>query len=284
MRGWVRLGLTAGSPQAFAARNEHWVIISIQLILFIAGGISTLALAIADYRRERDADSLLLLLWVVGTFWFTAYLNWTVNARSILPMVPAIGILLARRLREALPKSDAAIQSVIRCRIVGMWSCRRSGWPVPTPMLQTRREPQPFSSTKKRLGLPMSGSWDIRDFSITCKCSALVLMTGRIRKLSQAIFSRYRIRKSGPKTLHPNSVAHEKTLSCRCSGVREHNVVGDRRRLLSFLLVDIALRVRAGSGREVRNHPPQAMRFPIAFYREAAGECRFLDLARFPPT
>jgi hypothetical protein len=89
----MRLGLTAGSPQAFAARNEHWAIITIQLVLFIAGGVSTLALAIADYRREREADSLLLLLWVAGTFWFTAYLNWTVNARSILPMVPAVGIL-----------------------------------------------------------------------------------------------------------------------------------------------------------------------------------------------
>jgi hypothetical protein len=100
MRGLVRLGLTAGSSQAFAARNEHWLIVSVQLMLFIAGGISTLSLAIADYRRERDADSLFLLLWVFGTFWFTAYLNWTVNARSILPMVPAIGILLARRVEK----------------------------------------------------------------------------------------------------------------------------------------------------------------------------------------
>src|SRR5437588_3234677 len=101
MRGVVRLGLTAGSPQAFAARNEHWPIISIQLVLFIAGGISVLALAISDYRRERDPDSLFLLLWVVGSFWFTAYLNWTVNVRSVLPMIPAVGILLARRLEKS---------------------------------------------------------------------------------------------------------------------------------------------------------------------------------------
>jgi len=100
MRGLMRLGLTAGSPPAFAARHEHWAIISAQLVLFIAGGVSTLALAIADYRRERDADSLFLLLWVAGTFWFTAYLNWTINARSVLPMVPAVGILLARRIKR----------------------------------------------------------------------------------------------------------------------------------------------------------------------------------------
>lgn len=129
MRGWVRLGLTAGSPQAFAARNEHWVIVSIQLILFIAGGISTLALAIADYRRERDADSLFLLLWVVGTFWFTAYLNWTVNARSILPMVPAIGILLARRLQKRSPNPPRQFKALVivglsACGVLSLWLAR----------------------------------------------------------------------------------------------------------------------------------------------------------------
>jgi hypothetical protein len=129
MRGLMRLGLTAGSPQAFAARNQHWAMISIQLLLFIAGGISTLALAIADYRRERDADSLLLLLWVVGTFWFTAYLNWTVNARSVLPMVPAIGMLLARRI-ERLDESPtrrfrASIAvGLLACGVVSLWLAR----------------------------------------------------------------------------------------------------------------------------------------------------------------
>jgi hypothetical protein len=129
MRGLMRLGLTAGSPQAFAARNQHWALISIQLVLFIAGGISALALAISDYRRERNADSLLLLLWVVGTFWFTAYLNWTVNARSVLPMVPAIGILLARRLerRNENPSSRfkaSVAAALLACGVVSLWLAR----------------------------------------------------------------------------------------------------------------------------------------------------------------
>jgi hypothetical protein len=129
MRGFMRLGLTAGSPQAFAARNEHWLLISIQLILFIAGAISTLALAIADYRRERDADSLFLLLWVIGTFWFTAYLNWTVNVRSILPMVPAIGILLARRLEKRFANPSRQFKTLVAVGflaygIVSLWLSR----------------------------------------------------------------------------------------------------------------------------------------------------------------
>ncbi|MCU1269989.1 MAG: hypothetical protein JWN74_1283 [Acidobacteriaceae bacterium] len=129
MRGLVRLGVTAGSPLAFAARNDHWVIISVQLVLFIAGGVSTLALAVADYRRERDADSLFLLLWVVGTFWFTAYLNWTINARSVLPMVPAIGILVTRRL-DTLVKNPSRLlrTSVVAALLVSgtvsLWLAR----------------------------------------------------------------------------------------------------------------------------------------------------------------
>jgi 4-amino-4-deoxy-L-arabinose transferase-like glycosyltransferase len=129
MRGLTRLGLTAGSPQAFAARNEHWAMIAIEVMLFIAGGISALALAIADYRRERDPDSLFLLLWVAGTFWFTAYLNWTVNVRSILPMVPAIGILLARRLEKLNEDSSQRLKASIAfaltaCGIVSLWLAR----------------------------------------------------------------------------------------------------------------------------------------------------------------
>jgi 4-amino-4-deoxy-L-arabinose transferase-like glycosyltransferase len=126
MRGLMRLGLTAGSPQAFAARNEHWLIISVQLVLFIAGGISILSLAIADYRRKRDPDSLFLLLWVFGTFWFTAYLNWTVNARSILPMVPAIGILLARRVEKHSEKPIRLllVAGLLACGVVSLWLAR----------------------------------------------------------------------------------------------------------------------------------------------------------------
>jgi hypothetical protein len=68
------------------------------LAFCFAGGISVLGLAAADLWKERNADSLFLALWVFGTFIFAAFLNWTINARSVLPLIPAAGILLARRL------------------------------------------------------------------------------------------------------------------------------------------------------------------------------------------
>jgi Dolichyl-phosphate-mannose-protein mannosyltransferase len=80
--------------------EPHWVWIGAQFAFYVAGGIFVLGMAIADYRRRRDADSILLALWVLGTFLFAAFLNWTVNARSVLPLIPAAAILLARRLDE----------------------------------------------------------------------------------------------------------------------------------------------------------------------------------------
>jgi len=80
--------------------RQHWAWIGSQFAFYFAGGISVLGLVIADYRKRRDADSILLALWVLGTFLFAAFLNWTVNARSMLPLIPAAAILLARRLDE----------------------------------------------------------------------------------------------------------------------------------------------------------------------------------------
>ncbi len=37
---------------------------------------------------------------MLGTFLFAAFFNWTVNGRSPLPLAPAVGILLARRLEQ----------------------------------------------------------------------------------------------------------------------------------------------------------------------------------------
>jgi hypothetical protein len=71
-----------------------------QIFFLAAGGISLVALAIADFLKKRDAGSLLLGLWVFGTMAFAILVNWDVNARSMLPMVPAAGILIARRLQQ----------------------------------------------------------------------------------------------------------------------------------------------------------------------------------------
>ena len=72
----------------------------IQFVFWVTGGAGVLSLALADVWGWRDARSGLLGLWVGGTFLFAAFFNWTVNSRSLLPLAPAVGILIARRLDQ----------------------------------------------------------------------------------------------------------------------------------------------------------------------------------------
>jgi len=76
---------------------QHPLRLGLHLTCFIAAGGSVLALATLDLYRRRDPESLLLAAWVFGTFLFTGFVNWDINARSVLPMIPAAAILLARR-------------------------------------------------------------------------------------------------------------------------------------------------------------------------------------------
>ena len=93
-------------PAAFAVAA-----VKIQFSFWLAGGISLLALAVVDFWRRREARSLLLLLWVAGTFLFAAAFNWTVNGRTILPLIPAVAILVVRRLegRNVSPRRVAGV-------------------------------------------------------------------------------------------------------------------------------------------------------------------------------
>ena len=116
MLGWLSLG------QEFPGQNR--ILLVLQFAAFVAGGGSILALAVCDFWKRRDSDSVLLAAWVAGTFLFTAFLNWTVNARSVLPMIPAVGLLIARRLEErrAAPLSIVrAGAPLLACLTISLW-------------------------------------------------------------------------------------------------------------------------------------------------------------------
>lgn len=71
---------------------------ALQLALLALGGVSMLALVASDAWHGRDNERWLLAAWVLGSFVFASFVNWTNNARSMLPLAPALGILLVRRL------------------------------------------------------------------------------------------------------------------------------------------------------------------------------------------
>jgi len=76
--------------------NMTRLLVLLEFNTFVAAGVGLLALALADLWQARDADSTLLVLWTAGTFLFCWLMNWTINGRTILPMVPAATILIVR--------------------------------------------------------------------------------------------------------------------------------------------------------------------------------------------
>jgi len=114
----IAFGLFAGGAmlkEYALLQHGSWAPVEFQIIFWTIGGAGVLALSATDVLHQRDSRSWLLALWLLGTFLFAAFFNWTVNGRSILPMAPVAGILIARRLerdvaagRKISPRSVAA--------------------------------------------------------------------------------------------------------------------------------------------------------------------------------
>ncbi len=102
--------------------------VRLQGSLFASLGVVILALAFWEFWENRDADSLLLLLWIVGTFAFATFLNWSITARTILPMAPAVFILLLRRCdRGARPRFWSVSAALIVSMIITSADASRAG-------------------------------------------------------------------------------------------------------------------------------------------------------------
>jgi 4-amino-4-deoxy-L-arabinose transferase-like glycosyltransferase len=79
--------------------NEQWSFFhEVQLFVLVFGGAGVIGLAVADFKQHRTPESALLALWVLGTWVFATFLNWSNNGRSNLVLAPAVGILIVRRL------------------------------------------------------------------------------------------------------------------------------------------------------------------------------------------
>jgi len=77
----------------------NWVFF-LQVAILTVAGMYVLLLVLADLWNRCDGTSFLLSMWISGILIFTIGLNWTINGRSLLPAVPVIGILVARRLEQ----------------------------------------------------------------------------------------------------------------------------------------------------------------------------------------
>jgi 4-amino-4-deoxy-L-arabinose transferase-like glycosyltransferase len=75
-------------------------LLSLHYAIFVLITVQMFSIAVSDLRRTRSPESLLLFLWLLGTFLFATYLNWSITARTVLPMIVPGAILLVRRLER----------------------------------------------------------------------------------------------------------------------------------------------------------------------------------------
>ncbi|HZL43154.1 MAG TPA: glycosyltransferase family 39 protein [Verrucomicrobiae bacterium] len=74
-----------------------------QGLLFAVAGMHVILLVAAELRRKPDAVSIAITMWILCGLIFSTLMNWTISARSLLPVVPPVAILLARRLSRNGP-------------------------------------------------------------------------------------------------------------------------------------------------------------------------------------
>ena len=106
------------------SRPTSWDLSS-QAAILIVLGLCIAVLPLLDLRQawlhrsaetdsstghEKLAISLLLGCWVLGTMVFAGFINWSVNGRSVLPLVPAAAILMCRRWEITWPQSVSTLK------------------------------------------------------------------------------------------------------------------------------------------------------------------------------
>jgi 4-amino-4-deoxy-L-arabinose transferase-like glycosyltransferase len=100
-----------------AERGWQWLM-PLEAAAFLVCGIYIAILGAIDLYRRRDAESLLLVMWVVGTFVFATFMNWTLTSRTILPLAPAVAIWAVRAADRPLRAAQYAASRVGLAAIV----------------------------------------------------------------------------------------------------------------------------------------------------------------------
>jgi 4-amino-4-deoxy-L-arabinose transferase-like glycosyltransferase len=90
-------GLGLLLPWANLELLNHWDFL-LQVGLLTAAGLHLFLFVGAEAWQRRNIISMTLALWIISGLLLPIMLNWTVCARRFLPIVPAVAILLVRRL------------------------------------------------------------------------------------------------------------------------------------------------------------------------------------------
>ena len=96
--GYALLGSSLAAD--LSVNDEYSWSLLLPFVLLTSTGSFVIWITLGDFVRNRERQSALLVLWVLGVFLFAAVVNWSVNGRTVLPLVPAAAILISRRLER----------------------------------------------------------------------------------------------------------------------------------------------------------------------------------------
>jgi 4-amino-4-deoxy-L-arabinose transferase-like glycosyltransferase len=157
----IFLNRSSVGPFTLPSDSKAHVLLAIQLAVWGTAGIGLIALAAVDLYNRRDADSLLLFLWTVGTFVFAGFINWTTNGRSVLPMTVPAGILIARRLElRAIPITGTPLPFAVAPLAVALVASFAVAW-ADTAFADAARTgvAKVYASYSSRRAIWFAGHW-----------------------------------------------------------------------------------------------------------------------------
>ncbi len=162
----IAFGLFAAGALAgkyWLARPGPWALVEFQMLFWTLGGIGVLALVVTDGLRARDGQSALLGLWILGTAMFAVFFNWTVNGRVLLPMAPAVGILLARfvdwKLAAGRKMFPPAVIAGLAVSATFAWLVARADYRLATAVRESARQVGAFPAGSKAGKIWFQGHW-----------------------------------------------------------------------------------------------------------------------------
>lgn len=131
----------------------------IQAGLMLAAGGVLMLLPLRNLAKKPCAEGVLLALWIYGAIIFTTLVNHLINARTLLPLAPAMAIVIAR----ALPDANTTMQRAARLAplaagaVLSLWVA----WGDYAVAESGRRAAHDFAERAKQEGVHLhySGLW-----------------------------------------------------------------------------------------------------------------------------
>lgn len=80
--------------------SQSHTFVLLQIAVLSVAGIHVIALTVCEWWQQRDTTTAGLALWILSGLCFAVLLNWTISVRSFLPFIPAVAILVTRRLER----------------------------------------------------------------------------------------------------------------------------------------------------------------------------------------